>query len=57
MKKNDEKPPAPPPQPVDVVDGIPDRSSSRRSWKYLLLAAIFVFWMAFLIYCVYAGRI
>ena len=35
--------------PVDVVDGIPDRSGSPRLWKYVLLAAIFVVWLGVLI--------
>jgi len=39
------------PQPIDVDDGIPDRSSHRPAWKYLLVALIFLVWLAFLIYC------
>ena len=42
--------PADPPQPRDVVDGIPDRSSRRPAWKYIVLAAIFLGWLALLIY-------
>lgn len=43
------------PDPVDVVDGIPDRSSRPRGWKYAALAAVFIGWLAFLIYCALAG--
>ncbi len=39
---------------LDVVEGIPDRSALRPAWKYLLLAVLFVCWMAFLIYCAMA---
>lgn len=39
------------PEPINVVDGIPDRSPRRAAWKYLLLAAIFLLWLAFLVYC------
>ncbi|HOF18564.1 MAG TPA: hypothetical protein PK082_06615 [Phycisphaerae bacterium] len=39
------------PEPVDVVEGIPDRSNRRSAWKYFLLAAIFLLWLAFLVYC------
>jgi hypothetical protein len=47
-----------PPQvcdPVDVVDGIPDRSSRPRAWKVALLVLIFVGWVCFLVYCATAG--
>ena len=40
-----------PSDPVNVADGIPDRSEHCRLWKYLLLAAIFAAWIAFLVYC------
>ena len=45
----------PPPEPVDVVDGIADRSAKPARWKLLLLALIFLLWVAFLIYCAIAG--
>ena len=45
-----------PPQPVDVVDGIPDRSRSTGVWKYVIIAMIFAAWMALLVYCQLAGR-
>ena len=41
--------------PVDVADGIPDRSARRAWWKYALLAAVFLGWVAFLVYCQLAG--
>lgn len=43
-------------QPVDVVDGIPDRSARRSAWKYVLLALVFLGWVAFLVYCHLAGN-
>jgi len=43
------------PQPVDVVDGIPDRSLRPGRWKYVLIAVIFLAWVAFLVYCQLAG--
>jgi hypothetical protein len=39
----------PPAQPVDVVDGIPDRSPRRGKWILILLAVIFLAWMTFLV--------
>jgi len=48
--RSDRKGPAEPPQPRDVVDGIPDRSSRRQPWKYIVLGAIFLAWLALLIY-------
>ena len=44
------------PEPIDVVDGIPDRSSNPAVWKYLLIFLIFAAWVAFLVYCGIAGR-
>jgi hypothetical protein len=44
------------PPPVDIVDGIPDRCEHAPKWKYILLAVVFVAWLAFLIYCAAAGR-
>ena len=43
------------PEPVDVVDGIADRSGHPARWKILLLALIFLLWVAFLVYCGIAG--
>ena len=57
--KKKQPPPAAPeiPQPVDVVDGIPDRSARRPLWKYILIGVLFLAWVAFLVYCHLAGRI
>jgi hypothetical protein len=44
-----DKPSIPP--PIDVDGGIPDRASHRPPWKYLLVALIFLVWLAFLLYC------
>jgi hypothetical protein len=45
-----------PTEPVSVVDGLADRSRNPAAWKYAAIAAIFVLWAAFLIYCLVAGR-
>jgi len=45
------------PEPVDVVDGIPDRAAHRPMWKWVLIAAAFLAWLAFLIYCQLAGNL
>lgn len=50
-------PPAKLPQPVDVTEGIPDRDASVSAWKIILLAAIFLGWLTFLIYCWLAGGV
>ena len=44
-----------PPQPVDVVDGVPDRAENPPKWKYFALLGIFAAWVAFLVYCHLAG--
>jgi hypothetical protein len=36
--------------PVHVIDGIPGRSANLAIWKYVVLAIIFLAWVAFLIY-------
>lgn len=46
-----------PTDPVDVVDGIPDRAAVRPAWKYIAIGLIFLAWVAFLIYSVLAGRL
>lgn len=43
--------------PVDVTDGIPDRGGGRRTWLRVVLAAVFVGWLAFLVYCAFAARV
>ncbi len=40
---------SPPPEPVDVVDGIPDRSPRRQAWVYVVLTLVFLAWLMFLI--------
>jgi hypothetical protein len=42
-----------PPSPDKDSQGeqLPCRSSNRAWWKYVLLALIFLAWLAFLIYC------
>jgi uncharacterized membrane-anchored protein len=40
---------ATPAQPIDVVDGIADRSSRPAAWKYAALAAVFLAWVAVLL--------
>jgi hypothetical protein len=45
------------PEPVDVVEGIPDRSAASSRWKIVLIVVVFAAWVAFLIYCRYAGRL
>jgi len=47
---------AAPPEPVDVVDGVPDRAARAPLWRYLLLLGIFLAWLGFLIYCAAAGN-
>ena len=46
-----------PPEPVDVVDGIPDRAARTPAWKYIVIAAIFLAWVAFLVYCWLASNL
>lgn len=44
-------------EPIDVVDGIPDHCPSRsRRWLPIVFG-LFALWMAFLLYCLLAGRI
>ncbi|MDP7636237.1 MAG: hypothetical protein QF577_01685 [Phycisphaerae bacterium] len=45
------------PEPVDVVEGIPDRIAASSRWKIVLIVVVFAAWVAFLIYCRYAGRL
>ena len=53
--KKDSRPKAVAADPVDVVDGMPDVSANRATWKYIALAVAFAAWLAFLIYCALAG--
>ena len=43
------------PSPVDVMDGIPDRSANPAPLKHILVAVIFLAWVAFLVFCAIAG--
>ncbi|MHC4294868.1 MAG: hypothetical protein ACYSTL_04720 [Planctomycetota bacterium] len=45
-----------PREPVNVIDGIPDRSPRAGRWKIVLIAAVFCAWVAFLVYCQIVGR-
>lgn len=40
---------ATPTQPIDVIDGIADRSSHPAAWKYAALALAFLAWVAVLL--------
>ncbi len=44
------------PEPIDVVDGIPDRSGGAGIWRRVIIGVIFAGWVAFLVYCVMAGN-
>lgn len=54
-KKQADKTPPPPPEPIDVVEGIPDRRARSQRWRLLVLAGVFVAWIAFMLYCQLAG--
>lgn len=43
--------------PADGSTTLPDQSTNPAVWKYVLLAGIFVAWLAFLIYCQLAGQV
>lgn len=45
------------PTPVDVVDGIPDRTKSPAWWKYALIFAIFLAWLIVLILIQHFGAL
>ncbi len=45
------------PEPVDVVNGVPDRSGNPRLWKYLVIAAVFLIWICFLVLCGIIGAL
>lgn len=46
-----------PPEPVNVVDGIPDRAAHRPLWKYLVLVGVFLAWLGVLIGLFLAGKV
>jgi hypothetical protein len=55
--RRDDPPKAPDlPPPVDVVDGIPDRRPTTPRWRYAVIAAVFLAWLGFLVYCAAAGN-
>ena len=60
-RKRKAKPAAPPakqppaPEPVDTYEGIPDCSPRRPLWRWVLMAGLFVGWLALLVYCWLAG--
>jgi len=61
-KTNSVKPQAkqsspPPPQPINVVDGVPDAAEKPSRWRLPLVLLIFAAWAAFLIYCLLAARV
>ena len=56
-KKGKSRHPRKPPARAPVADEIPDRSENPAKWKYLLIAAVFVAWVAFLVYCWLAGGV
>ena len=45
------------PEPVNVIDGVPDRSGKPAAWKYALIGLIFLAWVVFLVYCLLAGNV
>ncbi|MCK5114326.1 MAG: hypothetical protein KAR11_06140 [Phycisphaerae bacterium] len=45
------------PEPIDVVDGVPDHSPSRSRRYLLIVFGLFALWIAFLVYCLLGGRI
>lgn len=51
-----QQPPCELPQPVDMIDGIPDRCDRGRTWKLVAIVIIFLAWLAFLMYAYLAGR-
>lgn len=44
-------------EPVDVIDGVPDRSGNPCSWKYIAVVAVFLAWIGFLIICGIIGAL
>ena len=55
-RKKERRSPEPDPhEPVDVVDGIANRRAAPKVWMFAVLAAVFVGWVAFLIYSAVAG--
>lgn len=44
-------------EPVDVIDGVPDRSVSPRPWKYVALAVVLLIWVGLLVLCGVIGML
>ena len=42
---------------VDEFQGIPDCAERQGRWRWVLIAALFAGWVAFLVYCWLAGRL
>ena len=60
MKEKERKQPhhaEQPREPVNVVDGIPDRSPRPAAWKYVAILVGLLGWLGFLIYCQLAGNL
>lgn len=55
-QKTDTPDELPPPQPKDVIDGIPDRAARRPRWQIVAIFALFAAWIAFLLICQLIGR-
>lgn len=47
----------PPPQPVDIHDGIPDRVSNPSRRRLVIVVTIFVAWVVVLMYFLLAARV
>ena len=56
-KKDKQRRTGRPAEGAGAADGIPDRTEKPAKWKYLLLGAVFVAWLAFLVYCWVAGGV
>ena len=57
-KKSKPNPTAAPPlpEPVDVVDGIPDRSATVPRWKFAVILLVFMAWVGFMLIVQIVGR-
>ena len=42
---------------VDEYQGIPDCAAKPSRWRWVLLVGLFAGWIAFLVYCLFAGRL
>ncbi|MCE5328662.1 MAG: hypothetical protein LLG01_19865 [Planctomycetaceae bacterium] len=55
-KATDAAEPKETPPPVDLWKGIPDHAPRWRWWIYAAVAAVFLAWLAFLVYVALAGN-